>query len=184
METVSALLTIIYDQLPITDDKATELSHMWYELRKLTRTSLPWEYISDRVEWLCLVPTSTNRFPGDLGYRMAEIIIGLYKENVFFMNNDSKFLNTEWRTWYSLTNFEDHFGLHTSGVFLNPNMCGFLYMCMLLGSQSRTNCLYHSTRLDLYSHQILLELKIPHRWVMCMEINGLNTTRNNDIVIA
>ena len=28
------------------------------------------------------------------------------------MNNDIKFLNIEWRTRYSLKNFEDHFGLH------------------------------------------------------------------------
>ena len=27
------------------------------------------------------------------------------------MNNDIKFFNIEWRTWYSLTNFEEHFGL-------------------------------------------------------------------------
>ena len=34
------------------------------------------------------------------------------------MNNDIEVLNIEWRTWYSLTNFEDHFGLHASVVFL------------------------------------------------------------------
>ena len=40
------------------------------------------------------------------------------------MNNDTKFLNIEWRMRYSLTNFEDHFGLHGSVILLDPNMCG------------------------------------------------------------
>ena len=40
-------------------------------------------------------------------------------------------------------------------------MCGCLHICMLFDpklqwSVGRTNCLYHSTRVDLYSHQILL----------------------------
>ena len=33
------------------------------------------------------------------------------------MNNDIKFLNTEWRTPYPLTNFEDRFGLRASVSF-------------------------------------------------------------------
>ena len=45
-------------------------------------------------------------------------------------------------------------------------MCGFQYICWFLWSPSdtklnwsfgRTNCLYYSTRVDLYSHQILLQ---------------------------
>ena len=40
------------------------------------------------------------------------------------MNNDIKFLNIEWGTQYSLTHFEEHFGLHGSVIFLDPNMCG------------------------------------------------------------
>ena len=52
------------------------------------------------------------------------------------MNNDIKFLNTEWRTQYSLTNFEDHFGLHAPVIFLDPNMCGFLHICMLARAQT------------------------------------------------
>ena len=85
--------------------------------------------------WLCLVPTSTTRFASDLGCRTAKIVIGLYKE-IFFMNNYIKFLNIEWRTRYSLTNFEDHFGLHASVIFLVPNMCGFWYICVLVWSQT------------------------------------------------
>ena len=37
------------------------------------------------------------------------------------MNNDIKFLNIEWKTQHSLTNFKDNFGLHTSVIFLDPN---------------------------------------------------------------
>ena len=52
------------------------------------------------------------------------------------MINDIKFFNIEWRTRYSLTNFEDHFALHGSIIFLDPNMYGFWYMCKLLWSQT------------------------------------------------
>ena len=65
----------------------------------------------NKIWWLCLVLISATRFASDLGYRMAKNLIGLYKE-ILFMNYDIKLLNTEWRTRYSLTNFEDHFGLH------------------------------------------------------------------------
>ena len=34
------------------------------------------------------------------------------------MNVDIKFLNIEWRTPYPLKNFEDHFGLRASVIFL------------------------------------------------------------------
>ena len=33
------------------------------------------------------------------------------------MNNDIKFVNVEWRTWYSLTNFEDRFRVHVSLIY-------------------------------------------------------------------
>ena len=33
------------------------------------------------------------------------------------MNKDIKFLNIEWRTWFSLTNFEDHSQLLASVIF-------------------------------------------------------------------
>ena len=52
------------------------------------------------------------------------------------MNNDIKFLNIEWREPYPLINFEDHFGLHASVIFLDSNMCGFLFMCTLASSQT------------------------------------------------
>ena len=65
----------------------------------------------NRIWWLCLVPILTIRFGSDLGYRMAKNLIGLYcTSKILFMNNDIKFLNIKWRTWYSPTNFEDHFG--------------------------------------------------------------------------
>ena len=44
------------------------------------------------------------------------------------MNNDIKFLNIEWRMLYSLTNFEDYFGLHAPVIFLDTNMYGFLHI--------------------------------------------------------
>ena len=85
--------------------------------------------------------------------------IGLYKE-IIFMNNDIYFLNREWGIQYSLTNFEDYFWIACLSYFLDPNKCGFKHICRVLWSQTpvvnyRTICLYHSTRVDLYSHQIL-----------------------------
>ena len=71
-------------------------------------------YIYNRIWWLCLIPTSTTRLA--LGYRMAKNLIGLYKE-ILFMNNDIRFLNIEWRTRYSPTKFDDHFGLRASVIF-------------------------------------------------------------------
>ena len=47
------------------------------------------------------------------------------------MNYDIKFLDTKWRTPYPLTNFEDHFGLRALDIFLDSNMCGFLFICTL-----------------------------------------------------
>ena len=52
-------------------------------------------------------------------------LIGLYKE-VIFMNNDIKFLNIEWRTPYSLTSFEDCFGLRASVIFVDSQYVWFL----------------------------------------------------------
>ena len=51
---------------------------------------------------MLLVPTSTTRFASDFGHRMAKKLTGFYKA-ISLMNNDIKFLNIEWRTWYSLT---------------------------------------------------------------------------------
>ena len=50
-----------------------------------------YSYVSNKIWWLYLVPTSTTRFASDVGYRMAKKLIGLYKE-LIFMNNDIKFL--------------------------------------------------------------------------------------------
>ena len=50
------------------------------------------------------------------GVQNGQNLIGLYKEKLF-VNNDIKFLNIEWRTRYSLTNFEDRFGLRASVIF-------------------------------------------------------------------
>ena len=50
------------------------------------------------------------------------------------MNNDIQFLNREWRTRYSLTNFEDQFWIECLGYFLDPNMCGFQYIWRVLWS--------------------------------------------------
>ena len=52
------------------------------------------------------------------------------------MNNDIKFLNVERRTRYSLTNFEDHFGLQATVIFSDANMCNFRHIRMLVGSQT------------------------------------------------
>ena len=42
------------------------------------------------------------------------------------MNNDIKFLKIEWTTRYSLTNLEDHFGLHASVIYFKPQYVWFL----------------------------------------------------------
>ena len=89
--------------------------------------------LADRIWWLYLVPTSTTRFASDLGYRMAKNSIGLYKENTFY-EHDIKFLNIEWRVWYSLTNFEERFWIARLHYFLDPNMCSFWYICMFVWS--------------------------------------------------
>ena len=51
------------------------------------------------------------------------------------MSNDIKFLNIKWRTPYPLTNFEDRFRLHGSVIFLDSNMCGFLFIYVLASFQ-------------------------------------------------
>ena len=43
--------------------------------------------LSNKVWWLCLVPTSTTRFASDVGYRMAKIKHSCTRK-IFFMNND------------------------------------------------------------------------------------------------
>ena len=59
-----------------------------------------------------------------------------YTRKILFMNDDTKCVTIELWTRYSLTNFENHFGLHVSVVFLDPNMCGFLHICILFWSQT------------------------------------------------
>ena len=54
------------------------------KLKYFTPTAMVY---SNKIWWLCLVPTSNTRFASDVGYRMAKNLIGLYKEQ-FFMNND------------------------------------------------------------------------------------------------
>ena len=55
---------------------------------------------------------------------MSKNLIGLYQENTF-MNNDIKSFNIELRIWYSLTSFEDHFGLHASVILFRPQYVWF-----------------------------------------------------------
>ena len=80
---------------------------------------------ANKIWSLCLVPTSTTRFATDVGYRMAKKWVGLYKE-IFFMKNDILFLNREWGTRYSLTNFGDHFLDCMPQLFLRPQYVWFL----------------------------------------------------------
>ena len=70
---------------------------------------------ANRIWWLCLVPTSTGS-PVIWGAEWPKISLG-YTRKIIFMYKDIKFLNIEWRTRYSLANFEDHFGLHGSVIF-------------------------------------------------------------------
>ena len=70
--------------------------------------------------------------------------------------------------------------------FLDPIMCGFQYICRVLWSQilvvNWQNCLYHSTTVDLYSHQILLYQNVlcKHNYISM----PLNSTVNNAIRAA
>ena len=54
------------------------------------------------------------------------------------MKNEILFLNREWRTRYSLTNFEDHFWIAYLSYFLDPNMCGLQYIWRFLWPPSDT----------------------------------------------
>ena len=84
-----------------------------------------------------------------VGYRMAKKLIGLYMENTFYKQWHQ---NIEWRTQDSLTNFEDHFGLHVC-YFLRPQYVWFLvhlYVALIPNSCGRTNCWHYSTLVDLY----------------------------------
>ena len=75
------------------------------------------------------------------------------------MNNDIKILNIELRTWYSLTNFEDHFELYAPDIFQTA-ICvvSFTFVCWfdpkLYWSIGRTNCWYYSTNEPLWDQQI------------------------------
>ena len=80
------------------------------------------------------------------------------------MNNDIKFLNMERRTWYSFTNFEDQLDCMLQ-LFFRPQFVWFpSHLCIGVIPNSsgqligRTNYLYYSTGVDLYSRQILLSL--------------------------
>ena len=52
------------------------------------------------------------------------------------MNNDIKLHNIKWRTPYPLADFEERFGLRESVIFLDSNMCGFLFIWTLASSQT------------------------------------------------
>ena len=52
------------------------------------------------------------------------------------MNSDINFFDIEWRARYSRISFEDHCGLHASVIFLDPNIRGFLHICVLVWSQT------------------------------------------------
>ena len=51
------------------------------------------------------------------------------------MNNDIEFLNVEWRTRYSLLNFEDYFDCMPQ-LFLDPIMCAIWYISVSVSSQT------------------------------------------------
>ena len=79
-------------------------------------------FLNLNLKWLGFQVTWSEIENDQVGYRMAKKLKGLYKK-VFFMNNDIKFSNIEWRTPYPLTNFEDRFWLRASVIFLDSNMC-------------------------------------------------------------
>ena len=88
------------------------------------------------------------------------------------MNNDIKFLNIEWRTRYWSQIMKTIFELDVSVIF-RPQYVWFLahlYVGLIPKSsgqlaERRTNCLHHSTTVDLYSHQILFMNMTKSQWV-------------------
>ena len=64
-----------------------------------------------------------------------------------------KVLNTEWRTRYSLTNFEDHYGLHAPVIFFKPQYVLFLvhlYVSWLPNSSGQlAELIIHATCIPL-----------------------------------
>ena len=67
---------------------------------------------------------------------------------------------TENGTRYSLTNFEDHFWIACQ-LFLDPICLALHLYCPVLPISSdnwQNQLLYYFTRVDLYSHQILLAM--------------------------
>ena len=74
------------------------------------------------------------------------------------MNNDIYFLDREWRTWYSLTHFEDNFWIACIGYFFTPKYVRFpvhLYGTVIpdhSGQLAELIVYITSTRVDLYSH--------------------------------
>ena len=91
-------------------------------------------HVTNRIWWLCLVPTFTTRFASDLGVQNGKQFNRVIQRK-YFTNNGTTLLNIEWRTQYSLTNFET--------------------ILDWMAQFGRTNCSDYSTR-DLHSHQILL----------------------------
>ena len=101
------------------------ISHNWFRL---------WfgaaGITSNKIWWLCLVPTSTARFANEVGYRMAKIW-QCYTRKIFL--------------WTMTSENEEHdnpshilksiFGLHASVIFLDPKMCSLQYICRVLWSQ-------------------------------------------------
>ena len=105
-------------------------TQFWNRCAEHSLNEIPNEMLhSNRIWWPCLVPTSTTRFASDLGYKWPKI----YIRKILVMNNVIKFRNIEWRTRYSLTNFEDHFGLHALVHFFFHSPCvvsfAFVYWC-------------------------------------------------------
>ena len=103
------------------------------------RILIPWLFQAcmnpaNRIWWLCLVPISATRFASDLRYRMAKNSIG-YTRKILFMNNNIKFRNIDWRTCYSLVHLKIILDCIPQ-LFLDPNMCGFLHIYMLLWFQN------------------------------------------------
>ena len=88
-----------------------------------------------KIWWLCQVFTSTTRFASDVGYRMAKNLIGLYKENNF--HEQRRLI-----PWQRMKNMIFHHKFWRPfldcmpQLFLTPKMCGFLYICRFLWTQT------------------------------------------------
>ena len=113
----------------------------------------------NKIRWLRLVPTSTTRFASDVGYRMTKFN-RVIQGKLFLWTMASNSLTEDEGHDIPSQIFKNIFGWHASVIFQTSicvvsNLFVGSFDPRLKWSIGRTSCLYHSTRVNLYSHQIV-----------------------------